>query len=113
MKAGFGDSGNNNNQNNNNENNNNQPSSDAFGNPGQPGQYAQQGQYGAVTGQGFGGGLAKGPDGQALQQGGQAPGQDNGQKGSEGQWGSAPAAQGGVDPASKSNYEGWSGEDCK
>jgi hypothetical protein len=44
----------------------NQPSYDIQGNAGQPGQYGQEGQYGAVRGSGFGGGLAKGPDGQPL-----------------------------------------------
>jgi hypothetical protein len=34
-------------------------STDAYGNQGQPGQFGQEGQYGAVTGKGFGGGLAK------------------------------------------------------
>ncbi|CAK9784426.1 hypothetical protein CC85DRAFT_284797 [Cutaneotrichosporon oleaginosum] len=36
---------------------------------GQPGQFAQQGQYGAVTGGGFGGALAKDRDGNLLQGG--------------------------------------------
>jgi hypothetical protein len=69
-----------------------------------------------VTGQGFGGGLAKGRDGQQLQ--GQGQGQTNnsgvpGQHGSEGQWGATQGNEGGgVNPAQRSNYEGWSGEDC-
>ena len=67
-----------------------------------------------MTGQGLGGGLAKRADGQQLQ--GQGQGQTGnsgvpGQHGSEGQWG-ASQGQDGVNPAQRSNYEGWSGEDC-
>ncbi|KAI9634237.1 uncharacterized protein MKK02DRAFT_38911 [Dioszegia hungarica] len=45
------------------------PSVSAYGQPGQAGQYGQEGQYGAVRGAGFGGGLAKGSDGQPQGQG--------------------------------------------
>lgn len=74
-----------------------------------------------MTGQGFGGGLAKGSDGQQLQ--GQNQGQRQGegqtgnsgvpgQHGSEGQWGATQGGQGGgVDPAQRSNYEGWNEND--
>jgi hypothetical protein len=48
------------------DNNQNKGSVDAFGNPGEPGQYAAQGQYGAVTGGGFGGGMAKDAQGKPL-----------------------------------------------
>lgn len=52
-------------------------STDAFGNQGQPGQFGEEGQHGAVRGKGFGGGLAKGPDG-APQDEGQAQGKTPG-----------------------------------
>lgn len=45
----------------------NGPTKDIQGNQGAPGQFGQQGQYGAVTGSGFGGGLAKDAQGQPLQ----------------------------------------------
>ncbi|AFR93193.1 hypothetical protein C343_01082 [Cryptococcus neoformans C23] len=47
----------------------NGPTKDIQGNQGAPGQFGQQGQYGAVTGSGFGGGLAKDAQGQPLQGG--------------------------------------------
>lgn len=47
----------------------NAPTKDIQGNQGAPGQFGQQGQYGAVTGSGFGGSLAKDAQGQSLQGG--------------------------------------------
>ncbi|WVQ77992.1 hypothetical protein IAT38_000073 [Cryptococcus sp. DSM 104549] len=100
---------------NNNNNNQNSGSQDAQGNKGQEGQFGQQGQYGAVTGQGFGGGLAKDSNGQSLQQGGQggASYDAQGNKGQErqfGQEGQYGAVRGGGfgsgGQAKESPYEG-------
>jgi hypothetical protein len=52
------------------------------GERGQAGQFGQAGQYGAVTGAGFGGGLAKGPDGQAQGQAQGQPGEERKHRGS-------------------------------
>jgi hypothetical protein len=90
-----------------NKNNNaNQGSTDAYGNPGQEGQYGQQGQYGAVTGQGFGGGLAKNNNDNS--------GVQPGQFGQEGQYGAVTGKGFGGDLAKgpdgqpgNSAYEGY------
>lgn len=57
-------------------------STSARGEQGQAGQFGQAGQYGAVTGAGFGGGLAKGPGGQQQQQASGQPGEERKHRGS-------------------------------